>query len=136
MSENIDAGLDIDVQQGSVGAESRDHGVRVERNVLRVSVRTILHWGDGSAEEEDMHRTIVQVMQVRMADVLPGDVVNKNHADPRGWILVKGLQELPHNAIAILAESDRDSINGSIYDIVGVQLTKVVEVPMQAPQAA
>lgn len=75
-------------------------------------------------------------MQVRMGDVLPGDVVNKNHADPRGWVLVKELQELPHDGVALLAESDRDSINGFINDIVGVQLVKVVEVPAQAAQAA
>jgi hypothetical protein len=83
-----------------------------------------------------MQRTIVQVMQVRMGDVLPGDIVNKNHAEARGWILVKSLQELPHNAVALIAESDRDSINGAVNDIVGVQIAKVVEVPVSATRAA
>jgi len=75
-------------------------------------------------------------MQVRMSDVLPGDIVNKNHADARGWVLIKSLQELPNNTVALLAESDRDSINGSINDIVGVQIPKLVEVPTMAPKAA
>lgn len=76
-----------------------------------------------------MQRTMVQVMQVRMSDVLPGDIVNKNADDARGWFEVKELQELPNNAVVLAAHSDRDSVNGSINDIVGVQITKVVEVP-------
>lgn len=82
-----------------------------------------------------MQRTIVQVMQVRMSDVLPGDVVNKNHDDPRGWFEAKELQELHDGGIAVLAHSDKDSINGAPNDIVGVQLAKVVEVPTQVRAA-
>ncbi len=87
------------------------------------------------ADVSYMQRTIVQVMQVRMADVLPGDIVNKNHANPTGWFVVKELQDLPNNGIVLAADSDRDSINGMIYDMVGVQVTKVVEVP-STPKAA
>jgi len=64
-----------------------------------------------------------------MADVLPGDIVNKNYSDARGWFYVKELQELPNNGIVLVANSDRDSVNGTLNDIVGVQITKVVEVP-------
>jgi hypothetical protein len=82
-----------------------------------------------------MQRRIVQVMQVRMRDVIPGDVVNKHLSEPRGWVEVIETQDLPNNAIVLLAESDRDSINGLLNDIVAVQLTKVVEIP-DTPTAA
>ncbi len=82
-----------------------------------------------------MQRTIVQVMQVRMSDVLPGDIINKNHDDPRGWFEAKELHELPNGGVAVIAHSDKDSINGGPYDIVGVQLAKVVEVPNQVRAA-
>ena len=76
-----------------------------------------------------MRRTMVQVMQVRMADVLPGDIVNKNHDAQTGWFEVTELQELPNNGVVLAAHSDRDSVNGTVNDIVGVQITKVVEIP-------
>jgi len=66
-----------------------------------------------------------------MADVLPGDIVNKNVTEARGWFFVKEIQDLPNDGIVLAANSDRDSVNGKINDIVGVQLTKVVEVPDQ-----
>ena len=72
-------------------------------------------------------------MKVRMRDVLPGDVVNKNADEPKGWIEVLQLQELPNNGIVLAAESDRDSINGNLNDVVGVQIIKTVDVP-DAPQ--
>lgn len=68
-----------------------------------------------------------------MRDVLPGDVVNKNADEPKGWIEVLQLQELPNNGIVLAAESDRDSINGNLNDVVGVQIIKTVDVP-DAPQ--
>lgn len=64
-----------------------------------------------------------------MQDVLPGDIINKNLEDPRGWFEAVGLQELPNGDINVLASTDRNSINGGPYDIVGVQLTKDVQVP-------
>ncbi len=78
-----------------------------------------------------MQRTLVQVMQVRMSDLNPGDIVNKNHGDARGWFEVKELTELPNGGIAVQAASEKDSINGGPYDIVGVQVTKAVELPNQ-----
>jgi len=70
-----------------------------------------------------------------MADLLPGDIVNKNHDDARGWFEVKELQELHNGGIAVMAHSDKDSINGGPHDIVGVQLTKAVEIPTQVRAA-
>lgn len=83
-----------------------------------------------------MVRTIVQVIQVRMSDIQPGDIINKNADDPRGWFLVKDLQPLPSGDIAVLAETDRNSINGGAYDMVGVQYTKQVQVGDDATPAA
>lgn len=74
---------------------------------------------------------MVQVMKVRMRDVLPGDIINRNADEPRGWIEVIQVQELPNNGIVLLADSDRDSINGNHNDIVGVQVIKAVELPAQ-----
>lgn len=70
-------------------------------------------------------------MQVRMSDLQPGDIVNKNHGDARGWFEVKELHELPNGGVAVQAASEKDSINGAPYDIVGVQVTKDVEIPRQ-----
>lgn len=86
-----------------------------------------------TTEIDNMQRKMVQVMKVRMRDVLPGDVVNKNADEPKGWIEVLQLQELPNNGIVLAAESDRDSINGNLNDVVGVQIIKTVDVP-DAPQ--
>ena len=83
-----------------------------------------------------MRRTMVQVMKVRMKDVFPGDVVNRNADEPRGWVEVVEVQELPNNGIVLAANSDRESINGNINDIVGVQVSKTVEVPDSVRPAA
>lgn len=82
-----------------------------------------------------MQRTIVQVMQVRMSDILPGDIVNKNHEDARGWFEVKELSHLHSGDVAVLAHTEKDSINGAPHDIVGVQVAKVVEIPNQVRAA-
>lgn len=74
-------------------------------------------------------------MQVRMRDIHPNDVVNKNHDDPRGWFEVRELQELPNGGVAVIGKAEKDSINGAPYDIVGVQLCKVVEIPDQVRAA-
>lgn len=79
-----------------------------------------------------MVRTIVQVTQVRMRDVHPGDVINKNHDDPRGWFVVTDVQELHTGQYAIIADSDKNSINGGPFDMVGVQIAKQVEIPVSA----
>lgn len=83
-----------------------------------------------------MQRNMVQIMKVRMRDVLPGDVVNRNADEAKGWIDVIELQELPNKGIVLLAESDRDSINGNHNDIVGVQIVKAVEVAAPVQQQA
>ena len=80
-----------------------------------------------------MQRNMVQVTQVRMRDVLPGDIVNRNYEEARGWVKVVEVLPLPNNQIVLAASSDRDSVNGSINDIVGIQVVRVVEVP-DAPQ--
>lgn len=83
-----------------------------------------------------MQRHIVQVIQVRLVDLKPGDICNKRHDATDGWFRVRELEELPNGGVAVLADSDRDSINGSPFDIVGVQLVKAVEIPDSAIRAA
>ena len=83
-----------------------------------------------------MQRTIVQVVKMRMGDLVPGDVINKNPDEPRGWFLVYELQDLPNDGLAVLASTARNSINGAPDDIVGVQVRQVVELPdAPAPKA-
>lgn len=79
-----------------------------------------------------MVRTIVQVTQVRMRDVHPGDIINKNHDDSRGWFEVVDVQELHTGQYAIVADSADDSINGGPFDMVGVQIAKNVDIPSAA----
>jgi len=79
-----------------------------------------------------MVRTIVQVIQIRMSDVQPGDIVNKNADSAHGWFVAKDTQELHSGDVAVLAESDKDSINGGPYDLVGVQIAKQVNAPSSA----
>jgi hypothetical protein len=74
-------------------------------------------------------------MQVRMSDLHIGDIVNKNHVDARGWFEVIELQDLPNGGVAVHAASEKDSINGAPYDIVGVQLCTAVEIPSQVKAA-
>ena len=76
-----------------------------------------------------MQRNMVQVIQVRMRDVIAGDVVNRNADEPRGWVEVVETQVLPNDDIVLAAKSDRDSINGNRNDIVGVQVVRAVEIP-------
>ena len=76
-----------------------------------------------------MQRKIVQVMQVQMSQVKPGDICNRNREESKGWFLVKEVHELPNGDVAVIGLSDKDSINGGAYDIVGVQISKPVEVP-------
>lgn len=79
-----------------------------------------------------MVRTIVQVIQVRMNDVVPGDIVNKNPDSTIGWFEVTDTQELHSGDIAILAATEKNSINGAPYDLVGIQIAKQVQAPTQA----
>ena len=76
---------------------------------------------------------MVQVIQVRMRDILPGDVINRDHEAARGWVEVIETQKLPNNGVVLLAESARDSVNGNRNDIVGVQVVRAVEIPDAPP---
>ncbi len=76
-----------------------------------------------------MVRTIIQVIQVRMNDVQPGDIVNKNADDAKGWFEVTDVQELHNGDVAILASTEKNSINGAPFDLVGIQIAKQVNAP-------
>lgn len=92
----------------------------------------MLEQGPATTEEVPMVRTIIQVIQVRMSDVQPGDVVNKDYESASGWFVAKDTQELHSGDIAVLADSDKDSINGGPYDLVGIQIAKQVNAPSVA----
>lgn len=64
-----------------------------------------------------------------MRDVCPGDIINKNLDDSKGWFQVRDTEELHTGNVAISADSERDSINGAPYDLVGLQIAKQVEAP-------
>ena len=74
---------------------------------------------------------------MRMTELMPGDIVNRNPAEPRGWFEVDHLEPLPNGAVAVIAVNEKDSINGAPNDLVGVQVTKVFTVPEDSrPPAA
>lgn len=79
-----------------------------------------------------MLRTVVQVIQVRMRDVHPGDIINKSLDDPKGWFRVQDTEELHTGDYSIIAASAGDSINGAPYDMVGLQIAKQVDAPDNA----
>lgn len=79
-----------------------------------------------------MHRTLVQVVKVRMSDLVPGDIINRNADESKGWFQVRELQPLPNGAVAVIAVYEKDSINSAPNDLVGLQVHKVVDLPEPA----
>ena len=79
-----------------------------------------------------MQRAAIQIVQMRLSDLRPGDIVNKNPNEPRGWFEVRELQPLPNNAIAVIAVHEKDSMNSAPHDLVGVQIRKTFTMPDQS----
>ena len=64
---------------------------------------------------------MVNIVQVRAADLEPGDVINKRGAERHGWIEVDRVEELPGGGLVIHDESGRESFTAEGYDLVWLQ---------------
>ena len=66
-------------------------------------------------------RTKIEIVQVRVADIAGGDVVNKRGPDKNGWIEVERLETLPSGDFVVHDARDVDSFTASGYDLVWLQ---------------
>ncbi|NNE72921.1 MAG: hypothetical protein HKN26_04600 [Acidimicrobiales bacterium] len=82
-----------------------------------------------------MKRYIVQVARMRMADVVVGDIVNRNPDDVRSWFQVASVSLLHNGSMALADEASQNTATGKGFDIIGVQIAKAIDVPDRDPFA-
>ncbi len=86
------------------------------------------------AENLDMSRNIIQVARMRMQDVLPGDVVNRDPESTGGWFLVGIIETLFDGKTQFSSSDRRLTLSGEPTDICGVQVLKPMDIPVpEAP---
>lgn len=73
-------------------------------------------------------RTIVQIARMRLADVTEGDVVNGQPDNEHGWFEVCEVRELPSGERVAAGAASTQSVKGSTWDLLGVQIAKAIEV--------
>lgn len=66
-------------------------------------------------------RTKIEIVQVRVADIACGDVVNKRGPEKNGWIEVDRLEQLESGDFVVHDVRDVDSFTASGYDLVWLQ---------------
>jgi hypothetical protein len=66
-------------------------------------------------------RSKVEIVQIRVADVQSGDVVNKRGAEKNGWIEVERVEQLESGAYVVHDVGDVDSFTATGYDLVWLQ---------------
>lgn len=76
-----------------------------------------------------MQRTIVQIARIRLADLEPGDIVNGHPDDEFGWFEVRVLRQLPSGDLVCTGDAATQSVKGSPWDLIGIQVTKQVDIP-------
>ena len=69
-------------------------------------------------------RSRIEIVQIRAAEVEPGDVVNKRGPNRDGWIEVESLEELESGQYVVHDESGRESFTAAGYDLVWLQLAR------------
>ena len=74
-----------------------------------------------------MQRTFVRVATMRFLDLAVGDVVNPEPDARSGWFVVEEIRRLPSGAINVTNAASKGSVMGAPHDIVGVQVSKVIE---------
>ena len=74
-----------------------------------------------------MERNTVEVAMMRVADLRVGDVVNRDPSSGSGWFAIIELRQLPSGEINATGAEPRTGIMSSPYDIVGVQVRRVIE---------
>lgn len=66
-------------------------------------------------------RSKIEIVQIRVADVESGDVVNKRGPDKGGWIEVERLEVLQSGGYVVHDILDTDSFTATGYDLVWLQ---------------
>ena len=66
-------------------------------------------------------RSKVEIVQVRVADVESGDVVNKRGPEKTGWIEVERVERLESGDLVVHDTRDTDSFTATGYDLVWLQ---------------
>ncbi len=66
-------------------------------------------------------RSKVEIVQIRVADVESGDVVNKRGAEKNGWIEVERVEQLESGDYVVHDVRDVDSFTATGYDLVWLQ---------------
>jgi len=67
-------------------------------------------------------------VHVRICDVQPGDVINRNDANMDGWFAVADVETLHDGRIALADERHQNTITGTSLDLVGLQLVRQLNV--------
>lgn len=83
-----------------------------------------------------MERTIVQIARIRLGDINVGDIVSGHPEKESGWFQVRVLRKLPSGELVAGGSASTESVKGSRWDLVGVQITKQVNIapaPIPAP---
>ncbi len=75
-----------------------------------------------------MQRTVVPIARIRIGDLERGDVVNGRPDAELGGFMVLTKRELPSGELVVSGESSSHTVKGHALDLVGVQVTKQVEV--------
>ncbi len=66
-------------------------------------------------------RSRVEIVQIRVADVQSGDVVNKRGAEKNGWIEVERVEQLESGDYVVHDVRDVDSFTATGYDLIWLQ---------------
>jgi hypothetical protein len=77
-----------------------------------------------------MQRNFVQVARIRIREIVPGDVVNRLPDETRGWFVAALIEDLFDGTISISDATRAESFSGGPLDIVGVQTTKLIDLPV------
>lgn len=78
-------------------------------------------------------RSKVVIVQIRAADLEPGDVVNKRGPERVGWLEVDRLDQLPDGRIVVHDESGRESFTATDYDLVWLQTVELLTANSHLP---
>jgi hypothetical protein len=85
-----------------------------------------------------MQRPTVRVTKMRIKDLRPGDVVNKDPEAMQGWFALSELRPLHDGSVSVVSPVITLTFSGYPDDLVGVQVLVPMDFPSppgQAPSA-
>ena len=72
-------------------------------------------------------RSKVEIVQIRVADIAAGDVVNRRGPEKSGWIEVERLEQLESGDYVVHDLRDADSFTATGYDLVWLQTVVILD---------